>query len=568
MAASVRRLVVALALLAPPAARAQQPDTTGVYRAMDLEVAGHYRQAAALYRPLLRTAVATNAILGLERVYAQLGWTDSLLVPLDSLVAESPREPVFHSVQVRAYTMLSRDADARRAFDAWTRALPGTASPYREYSQLLIQRGRPAAADSIIQLAGHMLGTTSGLQLQLALSRAAMGQWEASARAWRGALLESPDLDEAAAYSLAPAPETARQTVRAVFLALPVDVGARRALAALETGWGSPADGWAALRDLPPDSESVAAWTDFAKRAESDEDWALARDALIAALRWRPTPQLALDAATAALNAGDARTALALAPAGGLDSAREAATVLPLRVRALAASGQPAQAETLVRAYAHLLSPLQSASLERAVSFGWVRAGNLDQARQALDRAGPDADSSDAAGWLALYQGNLAGARIMLRTSTDVSSQLAQALGLITRMTEDTAADVGHAFLALARLDSTGAAQAFEQAAAHHPDAASVLLATSAEIRNAQHDTAAAVSLWARILKDYAEAPEAPGAELAWARQLRRAGNSAGATAHLEHMILTYPESALVPQARRELELARQAIPGGGGATR
>jgi hypothetical protein len=26
-------------------------------------------------------------------------------------------------------------------------------------------------------------------------------------------------------------------------------------------------------------------------------------------------------------------------------------------------------------------------------------------------------------------------------------------------------------------------------------------------------------------------------------------------------MILTYPESALVPQARRELELARSAIP-------
>ena len=156
----------------------------------------------------------------------------------------------------------------------------------------------------------------------------------------------------------------------------------------------------------------------------------------------------------------------------------------------------------------------------------------------------------------------------MLRTSTDVSSQLAQALGLITRMTEDTAADVGHAFLALARLDSTGAAQAFEQAAAHHPDAASVLLATSAEIRNARHDTAGAAALWARILKGYPESPEAPGAELAWARQLRRAGNSAGATAHLEHMILTYPKSALVPQARRELELARQAIPGGGGATR
>jgi hypothetical protein len=32
---------------------------------------------------------------------------------------------------------------------------------------------------------------------------------------------------------------------------------------------------------------------------------------------------------------------------------------------------------------------------------------------------------------------------------------------------------------------------------------------------------------------------------------------------HLEHLILTYPESAMVPQARREMELARRAIPAG-----
>jgi hypothetical protein len=30
---------------------------------------------------------------------------------------------------------------------------------------------------------------------------------------------------------------------------------------------------------------------------------------------------------------------------------------------------------------------------------------------------------------------------------------------------------------------------------------------------------------------------------------------------HLEHLILTYPESAMVPQARREMELARRTVP-------
>jgi hypothetical protein len=29
----------------------------------------------------------------------------------------------------------------------------------------------------------------------------------------------------------------------------------------------------------------------------------------------------------------------------------------------------------------------------------------------------------------------------------------------------------------------------------------------------------------------------------------------------LEHLLLTYPQSALAPQARRELDLARNAVP-------
>ena len=34
-------------------------------------------------------------------------------------------------------------------------------------------------------------------------------------------------------------------------------------------------------------------------------------------------------------------------------------------------------------------------------------------------------------------------------------------------------------------------------------------------------------------------------------------GDNAGARQHLEHLILTWPQSALLPQARRELDLVR-----------
>jgi outer membrane protein assembly factor BamD (BamD/ComL family) len=42
---------------------------------------------------------------------------------------------------------------------------------------------------------------------------------------------------------------------------------------------------------------------------------------------------------------------------------------------------------------------------------------------------------------------------------------------------------------------------------------------------------------------------------------LLRQGRTADAIPHLEHLILTYPNSAFIPEARRELERARGAIP-------
>ena len=87
------------------------------------------------------------------------------------------------------------------------------------------------------------------------------------------------------------------------------------------------------------------------------------------------------------------------------------------------------------------------------------------------------------------------------------------------------------------------------------------MLNAVSRIYSARHDDGAAIALWERIVRDFGSAPEAAEAELEWARTLRRSGDRAGAVQHLEHMILTYPRSALVPQARRELDLARQSVP-------
>ncbi|HJQ18770.1 MAG TPA: tetratricopeptide repeat protein [Gemmatimonadaceae bacterium] len=538
-------------------------DTTAFYRALDLEGAGKYREAAPLFRQALHTSVAANALLGLERVYAELHWTDSIFAPLDTLIRSNPREPVFRAVQLRSLETLNREMDARDAFERWVRDMPHDATPYREYARLLLERSQAARADSILARARLALGGTGDVQLELAQARAALGQWESSAEAWRAALANAPYLEQAAAYALAPAPNQARDAIRGQFFAPPLLVSARRALATLEDAWGSPANGWMALRDLPPDSAAADAWLEFAQRAEAEERWTQARDALSSVLRWRRTPEVAVRAAVAALNSGDPATALDLAPLTleGVDSARVARTLLPLHVRALAALGRPATAERLVAAYDRWLTPTSRATLARSIAFGWVRIGDMGRARGALSDAGEEADSSDAAGWIALYAGDVRSARRLLRASGDASPELATALAVVARIEVDSAPQLGSAFLALARGDTARAATTLAASAEHLPDAASLLLYTAAQWRHASRDDAQALPLWKRVVEQYATSAEAPAAELEWARSLKRGGNSVEAVQHLEHLILTYPQSALVPQARRDLEVLRGGIP-------
>ena len=557
--------LVALALLALHGgpAGAQDDEPPAVLRALDLESAGKYREAAQLFRAALRTSPTAGALLGLERTYAELGMSDSLLAPLDSLIARRPREALFRGVQLRTLQILRREDRLRAAFEQWVRDVPRDPSPYREYARLLLQLGRSAAADSIVQRGRRALGGARDLEYETAQLRAAQGLWVPSAQSWRRALADAPHLGGAAAYALAPTPTATRDSIRAVLLAPPVDHGARTALAELELAWGRSREAWEALRALPADTTSAREWTEFGERAMAEERFVAARDALAAALRVRRTPPLALAAGNAALRAGTPADVLILAPLADVDAdpARLARDYVPLHVEALAALGRGADAEAVIERYDRYLAPGQRLRLARSVASAWVRAGDLPRARAALRVAGEDADSSEAAGWLALYEGRLGTARALLKGARDPGPELALALGIIARIRDDSASALGAAFLALARADTETAAMRFVEAAERHPEAGSALVSAAARLRAARGDDAGAIALWQRVVSQFADSPEAAESELEWARTLRRHGDAAGAVAHLEHLILSAPQSALLPQARRELDLARGAVP-------
>jgi tetratricopeptide (TPR) repeat protein len=397
--------------------------------------------------------------------------------------------------------------------------------------------------------------------LDSAYVAAESGAWEVSARAWRHVLDLTPNLAGAAAYTLRAVSNDSRGVVRRAFLAPPASIGGRRALAQLEIAWGSASLGWDAIRALPVSDSAADAWIDFADAASAAGSPAVARDAYLAALAVRPSGDLAARAAEAALASGDGATALTLldrvmTASPPADTAALAVALVPVHVRALVRLGRMSEAEQYLRRYAGRGGEEMRTPLARDITWGYARVGDIAGARSAATRFGLMNDST-ITGWLALYAGDLKNARGALRRTSGLSGDALTALAFLARTRVDSAPSVGEAFVLLARGDTMMAADRFVAASAVVRDAAPLLLATAARLHASQHHDDLAIPLWRRVVEQYADAPEAPEADLEWGRALKRTADPAGAVARWEHLILTYPESALVPLARQELDAVK-----------
>lgn len=553
---------VAVVLGAPRAVRAQaapNPTPSVLGKALDLESAGKCREAIPLYREALKTEDPVGAVLGLERCYSMGGASVSMLPLLDTLLAAKPRDPTLRTVHLRTLVNARRDTEAETAFSQWTALAPREPTPYREYARLLLDQGRASAADTVLHIAVRLLGGTRDLAAEFAQMQSALGLWVQSAKSWRDATQTLPYLEQAATFALLTTPDSLRDSVRAVFTAPPVALAPRRIMAMLEMRWRSPREGWAQLAPLAPNDSVVAAWLDFAREAEQNEAWLTARDAYVAVHARRPQDRaITLNAATTALNGGEPASAIELLRGA---SVSDAATLL-LEVRALAALGRASEIETLVRDRSAQLDEPGRAIVQRSLAWAWIRSGDLAKAKSALASGGGTTEEDERVqGWLALYEGDLKTARKGLRRTDETSRDVVTAMALLSRTRVDFAPPVGDAFLALAKGDTVGAAQRFEKTATQVEDATPFLLGLSARLSLASKDTTHAIALWSRVVDSFADAPEAAESDLDWARVLRKRGDSTGAVARLEHLILTYPQSALVPQARRELDMARGSVP-------
>ncbi len=564
------RLALGLIALVPALAWGQ-----AIGPGFELERSGHYGDAATVYFTTVR-ADPTNlaALLGLERTLYILNRMPELLPLVQNARARLPESSALRSLELRVYAALNQldslEAIARR----WAASAPQSDAAYREWGQALADRRMWDEARRAFLIGRRTLGGDGTLALELAELEQRAGNWEASAAEWGRAVTRSPDVEPSAASQLADAPAPQRDRVARVLTVPGASARARRLGAELLLTWGQPLAAWSAIEPTlaPADSDAPAALRRFADLAGSLTSPEGHRVRGLALTRWADLVPWSVGARARAeavrelLDGGD-KIAARRVLEGYADSSGVAQAAL---IQLLIADNQLDVAEERLSATSTALAADDRAALRLALARARIARGELDRAAAALAN-----DSSVAGlaqrGWIALYRGNLKDAMEAFRTAGPYASDRAAAtertamMAMLQRIQDESSPELGAALLTLARGDSVAAIAALRRAAARLPEQGGrlevLLLAGQIAAQKGGDQEPTATALFDEVVRAGGEGAAPAAAELDWARLLVRQSRSVEAIPHLEHLILTYPNSAFVPEARRVLERAKGAIP-------
>jgi tetratricopeptide (TPR) repeat protein len=568
-------LLLSIAVLVPPASAQQRGDLNA---AVELERLGRHAEAAERFIRVLGTDSANVAALfGLERTLLATGQLERLLPFVAIALERTPGDAAIRGLELRSLTSLGRTDEAAAAAARWIEMQPGAIEPYRDWAFAVAQRGDLREARRVLELGRERLGGNSLVQ-ELAQVHVVAGQWSEAARHWHRAARTDPGFASAAGMSLSQAPPAERERVLVVLLQELGDSVARRLAADVLVGWDRPEQAWPLLdANLPAEPRLAAAsLRRFADRARILGTTAGARvrayalERLAGLDRGPAAQQARIEAARAFADAGDRAGAermldrIARDPAAAPASAVEAMAGL---IGVTADAGRVQEAERQLAEWGSRFTPDARGELRERIAWAWIRRGELERATRAL---GDDSTVATVAvhGWVALFRGDLAEAASRFRVAGPYSGSRSDAtrrtgvLALIQRIESERAPALGSALLALARGDTADAVQRLERVARDLPAAGgrADLLGFAGQLAADQGDARADGLLRAAIQAD-SVGPAAPAAMLALAELAWRQGRAAEAVARLEHLILAYPQSALIPQARRLLDRVRGAVP-------
>ena len=546
----------------------------------ELERGGRYADAASVYLTTVR-GDPTNlpALLGLERTLFVLNRMPELLPLVQNARGRLPESAALRSLELRVYAALNQLDSLETIARRWAATAPQSEQPYREWGQALADHRMWDEARRAFLVGRRTLGGDGTLAIELAQLEQRTGNWEAAAAEWGRAVTRSPDIGPTAESQLADAPAAVHDRVARVLTAPGVSARARRLGAELLLTWGQPTAAWAAMESTLGDSETPDALRRFADLAgvlttaegHRARGVALARWADL--VPWQQASRARAEAVRELLEAGDKVAARRVLEGLTTDSTAPAeahAVAEAALLQVLIADGQLDVAEERLAAARTSITADDRAALRLALSQARVARGELDRAETVLGE-----DSSVAAvaqrGWIALYRGNLRAALEDFRLAGPYATDRAAAtertamMAMLQRIPQGSSPELGAALLTLARGDSVAAINALRRAGGKLPEQGGrlevLLLAGQVAAGKGGDQAQTATALFDEVVRAGGEGAAPAAAELEWARLLVRRGQNAEAIPHLEHLILTYPSSAFVPEARRVLERAKGAIP-------
>lgn len=554
----------------------QPPDRLTVPRADDhvgmgmlFERREQHADAAAQYRLALEKKPAdAAALMGLERVLGPMGKRGEIATPLASALRSDSTNIGVLMIAVRHFARTGARDSLRKYVDRWVAKTPNDDSPFREWSQAALEgRDLPSAKEALTE-GRRRIADGQSLTPELAQLLQAEGDYAGAVREWATVLATSPLYRNGALILLGQTPPAQRTALRTALAREEAATPALRPLhALLAARWGEAEAGFEMLRRaLPADATAGGALLGTFLdeiRARNDVATLRVRAAALQALAERQQGQVAvrtmMDAARTYADAGmeaEARRLLAAVASSGNAPPGMATNASTALLGVLIAEGKAAEAEQVLRDLAGSIDLDERERQARRVALAWVKRGDFDRADAIVAR-----DSSiagfDLRGRLRLYRGDLAGATVLLKEAgpfdeeRDHAVERVTLLALLQAIAKDSLPALGAALFALERGDSAAGGAALEALAPSLPPAgAAETRLLAGRVAAGRRDTAAAFRLLAA-----ADLPDWPGtaaqARLELARLHLAAGRRREAGDLLERLILDFPQSAVVPEARR-----------------
>jgi tetratricopeptide (TPR) repeat protein len=467
---------------------------------------------------------------------------------------------------------LDRVSELEVALEGWIDATPKLETPYREAARLWQDRGEHRRALRVLEKGRSRLGRGEALGLELGDVAFALGDISGAVREWERVIGADGRGFTLVRRRLAAAPDGGARVVPGLIEALTRSRSSparERAAVELAIGAGRAEEAERIARRVVSSlerKERAGFLIEVARRADGAKLLGLAYWAYGELLAVHPEEPLAVRGrlGALALELGDTAAArehflvIERAYATGSVERRQAVAV---RIELNAQAGKvEVAANDLAQFRREFPDAPETDRLAAGLAEVLLDRGDLVAAERALlGASGPR--SGLARGRLALHNGDLAGARAAILTAAPMlgGAEATDAIALVTllRRLSSAGGELLARALPLVAAGSVveGLGMLVDEGLGLERSERAAILEYAAGIADREGLAAEAERIRRTLVTELPETAEAPAALLVLGRTLAaRPADRDEARSYLERLILEHPRSALVPQARRELD--------------